>query len=383
MKGSVDPRFRAVGDAFERNFAERDELGAAVAVYLDGVCVVDAWGGIADTATVRPWEQDTLVVVFSATKGPIATAVAMLVDRGVLDYDRPVAEYWPGFAANGKQQITVGQVMSHSAGLSAIDLEIPQDRLHDRDLIVSALEAQEPIWEPGSGHGYHAVSIGWLADELIRRSDGRSASAFIAEEIAAPLGIEIYIGTPADVHPRVATVEEPPPPTELPKMVAAALDQSSITFRTTRNPVLGLPALINTEYGLTMELPAGNGVTNARSFARMYGALARGGEIDGVRLLSPETLAIASAPRVDGDDLVICEPTAYAYGFRTASATGPMAFSTNRRAFGHTGAGGSVAFADPDAKVGFAYVTNQMLPLSGSHDARATALVDAMYASLD
>lgn len=381
MSGTTDARFQGVADAFEQNLAQRGELGGAVAVYHDGRPVVDLWGGTADKESGRRWEEDSLVVVFSASKGPVATAIAMLVDRGALSYDAPVARYWPGFAANGKDAITVGQVMSHVAGLTVIDVAIPQERLHDHDLIVEALEAQTPIWEPGTGHGYHAVSIGWYADELIRRTDGRTVGRFIAEEIAAPLGVEIYIGTPKDVQPRVATVEAPGPPTELPKMAVALGDPDSITARSSRNPILGLPGLTNSPYGLEIELPAGNGVTNSRSLARMYGALACGGELDGTRLLSAETLAVASSPKVSGDDLVICEPTAYAYGYRTPSVSGPMAFAPNPRAFGHTGAGGAIGFADPDAQLGFAYVTNQM-STPGTSDPRAGALIEAMYASL-
>jgi CubicO group peptidase (beta-lactamase class C family) len=380
--GSVSPGFEAVRDAFEANFAHHGEVGAACAVYRNGQPVVDVWGGVADARSGRPWERDTVALVFSTTKGVTATCVHLLAERGELDVDAPVAHYWPEFAAEGKGQIPVRWILSHRAGVAAIDAELTLEEVLAWDPVVAAVAAQKPNWEPGSAHGYHVRSFGWALGEIVRRISGRSLGRFLADEIAGPLGLDFWIGLPEAIEPRCAALLPPrldPEPGEredtiLDKVMAAhPLMRQALTGPSGR---FAYDEMWNRRDLHAAEMPSSNGIGDARSLARLYAALV--GEVDGRRLLRPETLAAATAVQSQGPDRVILAPTAFGLGYSLPPMLGPAA---GRRSFGHMGSGGSLAFADPEAGIGFAYVMNQMhFDLTG--DARSEALVRAVYGCL-
>ncbi len=347
---------------------------------LDGKSVVDIWAGHADKAKTRPWTRDTIVNVYSATKGVAATCLNRLVDQGRVDLDAPVARYWPEFAQAGKERVLVRWLLSHRAGLPAVRKTLPAGALLDWAVMTAALAEQEPWWEPGTRHGYHALTFGYLIGEVIRRVDGRSPGAYCREEIAGPLGIDFHIGLDARDDARCAEVIAAPPPAPGQPNPFAAIDPESMSAKAVNNPpgAMRLSA-VNSRAWRGAEVPAANGHTNARALARFYGALARGGELDGVRILSPAQIERCLIEQSSGIDAVANVPMRFGLGYRL---TQPAAlYGPNPRTFGHTGAGGSLGFADPDAKVGFAYTMNQM----GSHillDPRVVALLDALYASL-
>ena len=289
VHGDVDEGYGPVADEFRRNFAERGEVGAACAVYKDGRKVVDLWGGYRDGRTRKPWEQDTLVTVFSSTKGVSGLAIAVAHSRGLIDYDQPVATYWPEFAANGKENVTVRQLLSHQAGLAAIDRPLSVTDLADLDIVASALADQKPGWEPGTRHGYHAISLGWYEGELIRRVDPakRSLGRFFAQEIAAPLDIEFYIGIPDSLdQDRIAHIHGYKPAemmfhiSAMPwKFVAGFLNPRSITARSFANPkVLSQTGNYNLPEVRRLELPAANGTGRVDAIAAAYGEAATGGQ---------------------------------------------------------------------------------------------------------
>ncbi len=382
INGTVADGFGAVADAFERNFAEHGEVGAAFSLYVDGEVKADLWAGVADKATGRAWTEDTLQLVFSTTKGATAICIARLVDAGLISYDESVATYWPEFAANGKGEITVAQMMSHQAGLAYPDAELGFDDAMAVGPMVEALAAQAPIWEPGTKHGYHAVTYGWLAGELLRRVDGRTLGTYFAEEVAAPLGLDFWIGLPESEESRVAVLESVPPPDD--PNVAALMEQftgpgTMIWKALTANGALtfvGDDNTFNSRAVHATEMPAANGITTARSLARMYAATV--GSVDGIRLISPDTLATARAEAVNGPDAVLVFPSQFGMGFMLHGTLTPM---LSPSAFGHAGAGGSLGYADPDAKVGYGYVMNQMAGgIAG--DPRTLALNDAVRSSL-
>jgi CubicO group peptidase (beta-lactamase class C family) len=371
VHGHCDDRFGAVRDVFAANFSDFPEVGSCVAVTLDGEPIVDLWAGHADEERARPWERDTIVNIWSSTKGLIALAAHMLADRGELDFDAPVAEYWPEFAQAGKETVPVRFLLTHQVGLAGFAEGFDQNRMTDWDATVESLAAQAPSWEPGTRQGYHGLTFGWLVGEVVRRIAGKSAGAFVREEIAEPLGVDAFIGVgPAEDH-RVADI-----------------------LADTRNVEAGAPlrriggVSQNSREWRAAEIPAANGHSNARALARIYGALARGGEIDGVRLLSPESVARAAEERANGLDATLNVPTHRTLGFMLRFAE----FDDVRPAstFGHAGAGGSQGFADPDARIGFGYAMNQMLqpepgeerPPTGGMDPRGQRLVAAVYASL-
>ncbi|MDI2127312.1 serine hydrolase domain-containing protein [Yinghuangia seranimata] len=436
VQGHAAPEFAAVEREFRTHFAERGEVGAALAVQVRGLPVVDLWGGLADPETGRPWEHDTVQVVWSATKGLVATCLAMLADRGRLDYASPVCRYWPEFAAAGKQRVTVGELLSHQAGLPFLDEPIPLSTVAVPDALSDLLAAQRPHWEPGTAHGYHAVTWGFYAAELLRRIDGRTVGAFLNDEVAGPLGVRAYIGTPREVAATVATLVPAPPavpamgeagtttagtgarpggspdpagsggtqggtggrggvadrgaatPSGTPASDtsdtsdtsasgAPAWDPDSDMMRAMLTlPELALPGADHDPDVLALEIPSGCGVTNARALARVYAALAAGGTLDGVRLMAPDSVKAATTTAVEGQDRILGELTAFAQGFMKPS-TSFFQVSGNPEAFGHPGSGGTLAFADPACGLSFAYVTNgQTL----SHtDWRALSLVDAVY----
>jgi CubicO group peptidase (beta-lactamase class C family) len=394
LHGRVAPGFEAVAAEFRTNFARRGELGAASAVYHRGAKVVDLWGGYRDRATRAPWDEDTLEIVFSTTKGMAAITLAMLNSRGYLDYEARVATYWPEFAQNGKPAITVRQLISHQAGLAALDEPLDYATLADLDTMAEILARQRPEWEPGTRHGYHAVTLGFYENELVRRTDphGRSLGRFFAEEVAAPLGIEFYIGLPADVPLSrigtleitrnklaylVGTVKENP---KTLRMVLGMLTPRSLTSRVLASPLMSMGADFTNPAYRGVEFPAHGGIGQARAIARGYSAMAMGGGELGI---TPTTMAALKAPAVaptGGErDLVLGMDVKHSLGFGKPNATLKFGFSDS--AFGWPGAGGSFGFADPDAQVGFGYVMNRM-GSSFTGEARALALADAVYRCL-
>lgn len=390
LGGDVQPGFQRIADEFARNFRERGELGAACAVYLGGEKVVDLWGGYRDRAERKPWAEDTLVIVYSTSKGLAAAALALAHSRGLLDYDERVAAYWPEFAQNGKERITVRQLLAHQAGLCAIDDRLDVTMLSDLDAVAAAIAKQRPAWRPGTRQGYHALSLGFYEGELIRRVDPehRSLGRFFAEEIAAPLGIEFYFGVPEDLpDDRIAEVRGYRRPEVLlhmdvipPAMVLGFIRRRSLTSRAFGNPRLRGPADLNARDYLAVEFAAGTGVGQARAVAAVYGELAAGGRTLGYSEATLDELtAPPSTPSGGPRDLVLHVETAFSLGFLRPSRL--FRFASTDRAFGHTGAGGSFGFADPDVGLGFAYTPNRL----GFHlrdDPREKALRDAVYACI-
>ncbi|HET9853968.1 MAG TPA: serine hydrolase domain-containing protein [Methylomirabilota bacterium] len=382
IDGHCDPRFTAVREQFFANFTERGDVGAAVCVYLDGARVVDCWGGHADAARTRAFGADTIVSVASTTKGMVALCAHMLAERGKLDLDAPVARYWPEFAAAGKQDIPVRWLLSHRAGLPAIRRALPTEALFDWSAMTAALVETAPWWTPGERHGYHAVTYGHLVGEVIRRADGRTVGVLLRDEVTGPLRADFFIGVPPEADGRAAEVLPPPPPGEATIWDALLADPESISGRAFLNPPRA-PDLVNTRAWRAAEIPAANGHASARGVARAYAALARGGELDGVRLLAPATIERAIEEQSRGRDAVLGLPTRFATGFMLGMPGGLFDCGPGRRSFGHPGRGGSIGFADPDARIGFGYVTNQYVTGTARHpDRRVLQLVNAVYAAL-
>ena len=378
VQGFVKPGFESVSEAFARNFERFGDVGAACCVYRDGRAVVDLWGGSLTASGDDPYGEDTLQMVMSSTKGVVAVAAQMLAEEGKLDFDAPVVEYWPEFGAEGKQTIPVRWLFSHRAGLPAIDRPLTIEDVFAWTPVVDGLATQRPMWEPNTAHGYHVGTYGWLAGEVIRRVAGASVGEVVAQRIARPLNLDLWIGLPEAMECRVAPMLPAPPPaqgTALDIFTARLLDPSTLLHKAFVNPPLPAP-VFNERAFHAAEIPAANGITNARSLARMYAACI--GEVDGVRLLQPKTVAAATREQSNGHDLVLGYETRYATGFQLSFLFRPMA---GEGSFGHYGMGGSVGFADPDRGVAFAYVMNQMLP-SGGVDPRTKSLVEALLGCL-
>jgi CubicO group peptidase (beta-lactamase class C family) len=383
-RGWVAPGFEAVRVEFERNFAERDEIGAAVAAYWCGEKVVDLWGGRRTPSGAEPWNEDTMVLVNSTTKGLAAMTIAVANARGWIDYDAPVAEYWPEFAHNGKAAITVRQVLSHEAGLVWIDEPLRFEDLRDLDSVARALAKQKPAWEPGTRHGYHAMTIGLYMQELIRHVDPahRTLGRFFHQEIAEPLGIEFYIGLPPEIpDERLARLRTF---TAMRAIGALRYTPPGYVLRVAwpwslvRKSMLFAEVDPNDRAWLEVEVPAGNGVGTARGIARAYSAFAEGGTELGI---TAETLASLMAPHdVERErDEVMGTPSWLSLGFLKP---GPrLVFGTSQSAFGTPGAGGSFGFADPDSRLGFAYVMNNM-DYYMFDDPREKALREAVHDSI-
>lgn len=386
-KGTVVPGFEPVRDAFEENFRSRNDVGAAFSAYVGGEKVVDLWGGEAHPG--RPWADDTLVLAFSVAKGLTAFVMHLLADRGLLDVSRPVADYWPEFAANGKGAVTVEHVLTHTAGVplvpdywSWISLDRPEAYL-DLDRIVRGLEEAPLQWEPGKGFAYHSTTYGWILGEVVRRITGKTLGTYLQDEVAVPLGLEMWIGTPESVHGRIATLIPDPAydsdafyehlSPDLPGGQTAFLGRErrfgEAVLHTYNNPLMW-----------RAESPAGNGIMDARSLARLYGLLANGGELDGVRLVSPASIEEWSRVRVAENDLYDGRDFRIARGYIASSSwyrMGPGAST-----FGDPGMGGAVGYADPDAGVGFGFIPNRMLFSPGRTDPRVEALGEALYTCL-
>ena len=384
IHGTCDSRFNGVKDTFARNFDDHDEVGASVAVMIDGEPVVDLWAGHADAARTRPWERDTIANVYSSTKGMVATCIARLIGEGRLDVDEPVASYWPEFAQAGKQDISVRLLLSHQAGLPAVANVLPVGAIFNWDVVTDALAKQEPWWEPGTKHGYHALTFGHLAGELIRRVTGKSVGSYFRDEIAEPLGIDFHIGLPEENEPRVADIVPAPlSDTAGDNALAAALrDPTSMTFKAfLLSPDMMMPNLVNTRQWRAAEIPAANGHGNARALAGVYGALARGGELNGVRVATSEAIERAIRAEASGDDAVLLVmPMRVGLGFQLSIEDWQL--GPNPRSYGHGGMGGSIGFADPDAQIGFGYVMNKMIFSEDRVDPRWPRLVEALYDSI-
>ena len=382
IEGTCDPKFSRVKDTFAENFEKRGEVAAAAAVMLDGKSVVDIWAGHADREKTRPWTRDTLVNVYSTTKGVTAICAHRLADKGLLDIDAPVAKYWPEFAQAGKDKLPVRYLLSHRAGMAAVRKPLDDDALFNWNKMTTALAEQEPWWEPGTKHGYHALTFGHLVGEVIRRITGKTPGTYLREEIAGPLGLDLHIGLDAKDDARTGDmIAMPPPGPGEPNLFAEIMkNPESVTFKAFMNPPGGMrPGLVNTREWRAAEIPAANGHTTARSLAKLYGVLARGGELDGVRVMSKEQVAKCSIEQSHGPDALLMINTRFSLGFmmsQPGASLGP-----NAKSFGHPGAGGSLGYADPEAKIGFGYTMNKMLT-SLLIDPRATALIDAVYASM-
>jgi len=374
--GWVEARFEPVLDAFAENFDRRGEVGAAVCVYLHGHPVVDVWGGVADAATGRPWESDSVVVVYSSTKGVTSVCANLLIERRRIDPAAPVAQYWPEFAAGAKASITVAQAMSHQAGLPLVEGEYTLGEALSWDPMVRALAAQTPIWPPGTRHGYHMRTFGWLVGELVRRVDGRTIGTFWRDEIAEPLGLDFWIGLPEEIEPRVATLV--PPKRDLGALLQE-FGPDLLLARVFSNPsgLFGYNEMWNTRAIHAAELPSSNGIGDARSLARMYASCI--GEVDGMRTLQPSTVAAATVEQACGKDEVLMTDSCFGLGFMLGTSFG----AANRpSAFGHAGAGGSLSFADPDVGLAFGYVMND-LRFEPNGDPRSEELVREVYRCLD
>ncbi len=368
--GRVEAGFERVRAVFEANLAEGREVGASFAVELDGRSVVDLWGGFADRERARPWQRDTLANVWSTTKGLAALCIAMLVDRGRLSYDQTVASVWPEFAAAGKQSLTVAEVLSHQGGLSGATVKLTSRDFADHDAMARLLAAQAPLFAVGNC-GYHAITHGFLTGEMVRRVTGRSLGRFFAEAVAGPLGADAWIGLPESEDARVCEMIPAPagPPQPLPPHPAA--------MAALANPPLDA-TIPNQRWWRAAEIPSANAQAGARAIATIYGMLARGGEAGGRRYLAPQTIAEATRTRIHATDLVLGIPMRWAAGFARNDG---VTLGPNRNSFGHSGWGGSIGVADPDARLGIGYVMNQMYPnLRG--DPRSLALIAAVYESL-
>lgn len=365
--GTCSDRFAKVRDAFAANFERHDEIGAAFAVTYGGELVADLHGGWADPARTRPWSADTVANVWSTTKGVQATCYAMAVDRGLVDYDQPVVDFWPEFGAEGKDRVTVGQLLSHQAGLCGFATPAGEPDVVGGSQAAARLAAQAPLWEPGSASGYHALAIGILGTELFRRIEGRSIRQFVAEEIAGPLGLDFAIGLPAGQEHRCAELVPPP---------AMPVDPASFTppqIAALGNPPLRAGFAMSPEWR-GADLPSANGHGTARALASIYARLIapEGG------LVSPATLTKATTRQIRSADLVLGMECDWAAGFllNSSGVFGPVAAT-----FGHTGWGGSFAVADPESGLTMAYVMNRM-DANLRDDARAKALIAAVYAAL-
>jgi len=375
IEGQCNDRFAAVREAFLGNFTDRAERGGAVTIWHDGAVVVDLWGGWSDVARTRPWGPDTIVNFFSVSKALCAIACMRLVDQGRLNLDAPVARYWPQFAANGKGAITVRQLLSHQAGLPAIRKPLPDGAALEWNVMAEALAEQAPWWTPGEGHGYHVNTFGFLAGELVRRIDGRSIGALLREDVAGPLGADLHIGLPPSEHDRVSEFQWPGNPTK-PEITS---DDVLMHWNTYWNPPgFSGSHWVNHPRWREAEVPSTNGHGNARGIARVYAALANGGEIDGVQILSRDALAAATEEQVSGHDIINNRPSRFGIGFQLTQPERPL--GPNPGAFGHFGAGGSLGYCDPEARIAFGYVTNDMGPRW--QNPRNRALVEALYASL-
>lgn len=381
ISGYVEDGFGEMHDAFAQNFRVREDLGASCAVYVDGRLVVDLWGGVADRRSGRPWVADTAVVIYSCSKGLLAICVYVLVERGVLQLDAPIATWWPAFAANGKDGITLRDAMCHRAGLAALDTDLSKADVLAWTPVIRAIEAQRPSSSPVDGHLYHAMTYGWIVGEVIRRVTGLTPGAFFRAAIAEPLDVRAWIGLPDEARSTIAWMEPPLPDEDSPAAREAArmVGSSAVVERSlTMGGAYPFPAAdgsvtFNDPEIQAAEIPGANGIATARSLARIYAACVS--SIDGPPLLTPHSIADALVVRAAGPQLsgMPDDGARWGTGFQIASPpTQPMLGPTS---FGHAGAGGQLAFGDLEQEVGFAYLSNQM---GGYGDARARELTTTL-----
>lgn len=394
VNGTVADGFEGVRDAFEANFTEHGDVGAGVAVFVDGECVVDLTGGVADRSSGATYGSDALQLVFSSTKGVAAICAHLLAQRGQLDFSAKVVDVWPEFGANGKDDATIADIMSHRVGLPVVDERLTLDQVLEIAPVVEALASQAPLWEPGTAHGYHALTYGWLVGEIVKRVDGRPIGQFVAEELAGPLGLDLWIGLPDEQHDRVVPLiamdptessfdlADPDIAPLLGDLATAFLDPESVTNRALHlNGAFGLDGggggmAWNRPAVWRSQIPAANGITNARSLAKLYASCVS--EVDGVRLLDDETVKRATEERSEGRDRTLVVPTRFGLGFFIPSTFSPL---MGPASFGHAGAGGSLGLADPDRRIGFAYVMNKM-SANLSNDPRTSGLIAAVEAAV-
>jgi len=369
VQGFTKDKFAGVRDVFAGNLASGQDIGASFCATLEGETVVDLWGGFADEAKTRPWARDTIVNVYSTTKTMTALTALLVADRGELDFDAPVAKYWPEFAAEGKGDIKVSQLMSHSAGLSGWDLPAPGETLYDWDKAVALLAAQKPFWEPGSAPGYHAMSQGYLVGEVIRRATGKTIGTIFREEIAEPLGADFHIGLPASEDHRVADLIPPPP-------ADASIGEGADKYKTNNPPVN--VADTRTRAWRGAEIPAAGGTGNARSVAEIHTILANGGVAKGKRFLSEAGCRKALELQIEGKDLVLGIPVRYGMGFGLAGGAVPF---PNPNTIFWGGYGGSLVIIDMDAHTTIAYAMNKMAGTT-TGDMRAFGLAMATWEAL-
>lgn len=385
INGVCKPEFGSVRDEFEKNFKERGEVGASVCVIHEGEKVVDLWGGVADQETGRPWEEDSICVVWSTTKGLAAMCLHVLADRGEVDLNALVTDYWPEYGQNGKENTTVGHLMSHQAGVCVVTDTIPHGGPFDWELMVDMIEKQKPQFEPGTGVGYSALMYGWLLGEVVRRVSGKSFGAFFREEIAEPLGSDCWIGLPESEEARVAGMIPPGDifPLDAPGFeIARELFTNSggyLDFTPTED---GRP-LFDTREAHAAEIGGGGGIANGRGLARAYAPWANGGSFDGVQLIGPDTLARArKTVSAVSLDLTLRRPVRFTMGFQRPwerFALHDMGATLGTSAFGYYGNGGSIGFADPEEKFSFGYAMNMM---GVGLNERGQSLIDETYRSL-
>lgn len=373
IDGFCSPGFEAVREAFENNFNAEGEVGAALSIYSGADCLVDLWGGYTDSSRTEQWQSDTLVNIWSTTKGVVAACFAMAVDRGVLKYQDKVSDYWPEFGANGKSDVTVAELLSHQGGLCGFREPAATEDYYNLEAAASKLAGAKPLWTPGTRSGYHAVSMGALTSALFKRAEGRYIREFVSQELRDELGFELFIGLPRSQQRRCATLIAPP---EMDSEIMST-DVSEIQIAALANPPMDALTANSPEWR-DAEIPSANGHATARSLAQLYSALARSDGVNGRALISNKTHSLATEIQIEGIDAVVGFETRWACGFlrNIHEAYGP-----NHTSFGHSGWGGSFAYADPDANIGVAYTMNRMgTDLIG--DPRNVALISAIYQAL-
>ncbi|MDR5728671.1 MAG: serine hydrolase domain-containing protein [Terriglobia bacterium] len=383
INGFCDNRFREVAEVFAENFETRDEIGASVCIMIDGVPVVDLWGG--SRADGSPWECDTVCVVFSCTKGASALCAHMAADRGLLDLDAPVSRYWPEFARNGKENALVSMMLDHSVGLPGIRAQLKDGGACDYDYMVEQLQAEAPFWKPGTRHGYHGLTSAWTVGEMVHRSTGKRLGQFFADEVARPLGIDFWIGLPDEIEPRLSMIIPGARDPESRISIAMETDPMGPTGRFVLNTG---NFNANDRKIRAAEIGSAAGVSNARGLAELYNPLANGGRVNGVSLVGEESLRRMSSVSVaTHEDATLMVPTRFSLGFMKSVDNRALPNSTNcsmmlsEDAFGHVGAGGSIGFASPDAKMSFGYAMNRQGDGVLMND-RGQSLIDAAYRAL-
>lgn len=389
IAGTCSPEFHPVREVLYRSLKEGRDIGAGVSFQVEGETVVDLWGGWTSVVKTRAWQQDTLTNIFSCTKGLAALCVLRLVDAGRLELDVPVAQYWPAFAQNGKEGITLRHILGHRAGLPAIDPLLSFTQRLEPFHFEAHLERARPRWQPDTAHGYHALTIGWLLGRIVQIVTGKTLGRYFADEIAKPLQLDIHIGTDRAHFSRISrpvyslALLEPHP--DLLTLLAGVLrdGRNAVTLKALANPLsVGLHAITLSPTWSRIEQPAANGMATARDLAKLYGILANGGRSrDGFVLLSERLLPLCWQEQSCGPDRVLKRHTRFSHGFMLSQPDRYASFGPGTRSFGHNGLGGTLTVADPDAKAGFGYVTNRL----GNYllvDPRPRALLDAFYRCL-